>query len=403
MSGSPSISGSIERLGRRLRVGFVGGGLDSVIGQAHLIALRTDGMAEVVAGAFSINPDVSRATGRSLLVDEDRIYESWEHMLTTESQREDRIDAVVVITPPALHGVISSAFLKAGFHVLCEKPMTADADQAATLHSDAAASKSLFAVAHCYTGYPMVREARELISSGAIGSLRMIEAEHGAGGPDMVREPDDPSTRHWRFRESSMGKASVLGEVGTHPHNISEYVSGLRVTSVSAALTTLAERREVYDNAYLNVEYGNGVIGRIWSSFVAAGSEHGLGFRVFGDEGSLVWRQEDPEYLWMRRPGEPAQRISRGLACTSAASRASTRIVSGHPEGYLMAFANIYRDFFSGVVLHELGEDPAPALTMLPNVDDGRSTMELIGSAVASHDKGGVRVTLNRNWTEAKA
>lgn len=398
-----SLSVPIERLGRRLRVGMVGGGLDSVIGQAHLIALRADGMADVVAGAFSIKPDVSRATGRSLLVDEDRIYESWEHMLAAEIERPDRIDAVVVITPPALHGPISSAFLKAGFHVLCEKPMTADVAQAAALHRDAAQSESVLAIAHCYTGYPMVREARQLVASGAIGSLRMIDAEHAAGGPDMVREPEDPSTRHWRFRQSSMGKHSVLGEVGSHPHNISEYVSGLRVTSVSATLTTLAERREVYDNAYLNVEYGDGVVGRIWSSYVAAGSEHGLGFRIFGDEGSLMWQQEDPEYLWMRRPGQPAQRISRGLACTSAESRAATRIVSGHPEGYLLAFANIYRDFFSGVVLKELDEDPAPALALLPNVDDGRSTMEVIDAAVSSNGKDGARVAVNHDWAAVRA
>jgi predicted dehydrogenase len=391
---------SIERLGRRLRVGFVGGGLDSVIGRAHLVSLRTDGMAEIVAGAFSIDPDVARATGRSLLLDEDRIYGSWEEMLASERRREDRIDAVVVITPPAIHGVVSSAFLQAGFHVLCEKPMTANADQAEALHRELTESCVVFAVAHCYTGYPMVREAREMVATGAIGAVRMIEAEHAAGGPDMVREPEDKSTRHWRFRESSMGKASVLGEVGTHPHNISEFVSGLRVTTVSAALATLAEEREVYDNAYLTVEYENGVVGRIWSSYVAAGSEHGLGFRIFGDEGSLHWRQEDP---WIQRPGEPAQRISRGLACTSAASKAASRIVPGHPEGYLMAFANIYRDFLSGVVLHQLGEDPGPALRMLPNVDDGRSTMELIESAVISHDKGGVRVPLDRSWGEVRA
>lgn len=285
------------RMGRRLRVGFVGGGLDSVIGGTHLVALRADGMADLVAGAFSIDPKVAKETGRSLLLDEDRIYESWPQMLERELEREDRIDAVVVITPPAIHGAISSAFIAAGIHVLCEKPMTADADQAANLYTDVRASDKVFAVAHCYTGYPMVREARHLVSSGAIGQLRMVEAEHAAGGPDMVSEPDDPATRHWRFRESSMGKASILGEVGTHPHNITEYVTGRRVTSVSASLTTLAARREVYDNAYLTVDLEGGVVGRIWSSYVAAGSEHGLGFRIYGDEGSLAWRQEDPEYL----------------------------------------------------------------------------------------------------------
>jgi len=380
---------SITRLGRQIRLGFVGGGLDSVIGNAHLIALRADGMAQLVAGAFSIDPGISRETGRSLLLDESRVYPTWREMLAGEQQRDDRIDAVVVITPPALHGEISSAFLQAGFHVLCEKPMTATAEQAQSLHSDVAKSGRVFAVAHCYTGYPMVREARELVAAGAIGEVRMVEAEHAAGGPDMVREPADRSKRHWRFRESSMGKASVLGEVGSHPHNIAEYVSGRRVTSVSAALKTLAAEREVYDNAYLTVEYEGGAVGRIWSSFAAAGSEHGLRFRVFGDEGSLQWAQEDPEYLWLLRPGDPAQRISRGLACTSPASRAATRIAAGHPEGYPMAFANIYRDFLSAIVLDSLGEDPSPALRMLPTADDGRSTMELINAAVASHDSSG--------------
>jgi len=389
---------SITRLGRQLRLGFVGGGLDSVIGNAHLIALRTDGMAQLVAGAFSINPEISRETGRSLLLDESRIYPTWREMLFGEQQRDDRIDAVVVITPPALHGEISSAFLEAGFHVLCEKPMTATAEQAESLHTDVGKSGLVFAVAHCYTGYPMVREARELVAAGAIGEVRMVEAEHAAGGPDMVREPADKSKRHWRFRESSMGKASVLGEVGSHPHNIAEYVSGRRVASVSAALRTLAAEREVYDNAYLTVEYEGGAVGRIWSSYVAAGSEHGLRFRIFGDEGSLQWRQEDPEYLWMLRPGEPAERISRGMARTSAASRAATRIAAGHPEGYLMAFANIYRNFLSAIVLHNLGEDPSPALRMLPTADDGRSTIELISSAVASHERSGAWTPLRLDW-----
>ena len=389
----------MTRLGRRIRLGFVGGGLDSVIGNAHLVALRTDGMAELVAGAFSINPEISRETGRSLLLDESRIYPTWREMLAGEARRDDRIDAVVVITPPALHGEISSAFLDAGFHVLCEKPMTATAEQAEALRTDVGKSGLVFAVAHCYSGYPMVREARELVAAGAIGEVRMVEAEHAAGGADMVREPADKSKRHWRFRESSMGKASVLGEVGSHPHNISEYVSGRRVTSVSASLRTLAAEREVYDNAYLTVEYEGGVAGRIWSSYVAAGSEHGLRFRIFGDEGSLQWRQEDPEYLWILRPGEPAQRISRGLVCTSEASRAATRIAVGHPEGYLMAFANIYRDFLSAIVLHSLGEDPSPALRMLPTADDGRSTMELISSAVTSHESSGAWTPLRLDWT----
>jgi predicted dehydrogenase len=379
----------IAQLGRRLRVGFVGGGADSVIGSVHQIALRADGLGDLVAGAFSIDPQVSRETGAALLLDPSRIYDDWEEMLTAEASRDDRIDAVVVITPPSLHQRISSAFLAQGFHVLCEKPMTDSAEAADILARDAARATGLFALTHCYTGYPMVREARELIGSGAIGEIRLIESEHAAGGPDMIRDPEDRSRRHWRFRRESMGIASVLGEVGSHPHNISEYVTGQRVQLVSASLSTIAPGREVFDNAYLNVTYDGGAVGRIWSSFVAAGQEHGLGFRIFGDEGSLQWRQEDPEFLWHLTPGQPLRRISRGLPSTSDVARDSTRLGWGHPEGYLMAFANIYRDFLSAVVAHELGGDPAPLLDRLPGIDDGLSTMRLIDAAVRSHEAGG--------------
>lgn len=384
----------IKDLGRRLRVGYVGGGTDSVIGKVHQVALRADGLGELVAGAFSIDPEIGRATGAELLLDPARVYDTWHDMLAGETSREDRIDVVVVITPPKLHQEIASAFLAAGFHVLCEKPMTDSAEAADTLARDARSASGLFALTHCYTGYPMVREARELIKAGTIGDVRLIEAEHAAGGPDMINDPEDRSRRHWRFRKESMGMAAVLGEVGSHPHNISEFVTGQRVQQVSASLSTIAPGREVYDNGYLTVGYDGGAIGRIWSSFVGAGHEHGLGFRIFGSEGSLQWRQEDPEYLWHLVPGEPVRRLSRGLPSTSELSRASTRLGWGHPEGYLMAFANIYRDFLSAVAVHELGDDPADFLGRIPGVADGLSTMHVIDAAVQSHDAGGKTVTV---------
>jgi predicted dehydrogenase len=379
----------ITELGRRLRVGFVGGGTDSVIGTVHQVALRADGYGDLVAGAFSVDPEIGRSTGADLLLDPARVYPTWRDMLAGETSRDDRVDVVVVITPPRLHREIASAFLAAGFHVLCEKPLTDTAEAAHALAADAAAAPGLFALTHCYTGYPMVREARELVRAGAIGELRLVEAEHAAGGPDMVHDHPDPAQRHWRFRRASMGMGAVLGEVGSHPHNISEYVTGCRVASVSASMATVVPGREVYDNAYLTVTYDGGAVGRIWSSYVGAGHEHGLGFRVFGDQGSLQWRQEDPEYLWHLVPGEPARRISRGLPSTSELSRASTRLGWGHPEGYLMAFANIYRDFLSAVAAHELGHDPAPYLERLPVLADGLSTMGVIDAALRSHDAGG--------------
>lgn len=184
-----------------------------------------------------------------------------------------------------------------------------------------------------------------------------------------------------------MGKAVVLGEVSSHAHNMVEYITGQRVTEVSAQLATVAERREIYDNAYLTVRFNGGAVGRLWASFVAAGHEHGLAFSVYGDDGALKWDQESPEYLWLLRPGQVATRISRAIDSTSEQSRAATRIRPGHPEGYLMAFANIYRDFFTAVLLDLLGEDGSASLAQLPTAEDGLSTIRLIQSAVASHDQ----------------
>lgn len=378
----------LERSGRRVRLGLVGGGLDSVIGQTHLVALRADGLADVVAGALSIDPEVAAASARALLLPPDRSYTTWQEMLERERERADGIDAVVVITPPQFHAEICEAFLAAGIHVLCEKPLTATAAEAEHLVDAVRRSGKLFAVTHCYTGYPMVREARELVRSGAIGQVRLIEGQLAAGDPGVLREPDGSSQRHWRFRPSSMGKPAVLGEVGTHPHNIVEFVTGQRVTEVSAQLSTIAARREVYDNAYLTVRFGGGAVGRLWASFVAAGNEHGLEFRIFGDDGSVHWRQEDPEYLWLLRPGVAATRISRGLDETSAPARAAARLRPGHPEGYLMAFATLYTDFLNAVLSAELGEDPGEHLALLPTVEDGLSTMRLIQAAVTSHESG---------------
>jgi predicted dehydrogenase len=376
----------LERLGRRVRIGLVGGGLDSVIGQTHLMALRPDGLAEVVAGAMSIDPSTAEASGRALLLAPERRYRTWQDMLAAEPGRSDGIDAVAVLTPPRFHAEIAEAFLAAGIHVLCEKPMSATVEQAQRLTEVVRSSRALFALTHCYTGYPMVREARALVRCGAIGEARLIEGQFACGELGVLREPDDPARRHWHFRPDAMGKAAVLGEVGTHAHNIVEFVTGQRVTEVSAQLSTLARRREVYDNAYLTVRFSDGAVGRLWSSFVAAGNEHGLEFRIFGDDGSLHWRQEDPEYLWLARPEQAATRISRAITHTSDASRAATRIRPGHPEGYLMAFANLYRDFAQAVMAHALGEDPAPHLALLPTAQDGLSTMRLIEAAVASHD-----------------
>lgn len=380
----------LTRAGRRVRLGMIGGGLDSVIGSTHLVAYRVDGLADLVAGAMSINPEVARESADAQLIPADRQYATWQEMLEGESNREDGVDVVVVITPPQFHGEISEAFLKAGISVLCEKPMTGNLKQAESLAAVAESADALFGLTHCYTGYPLAREMRALVQAGALGRVTLIDGEFAAGAPGVLREPEDPTKRHWHFRTSAMGKAVVLGEVGTHVHNLAEFITGARVTSVSAHLDTIADRREVYDNAYLNIEMSNGTIGRLWSSFVAAGHDHGLKIRIFGDTGSLQWNQEDPEYVTLLRPGEAAVRITRALDSTSPEARAAARIRPGHPEGYLMAFANVYKDFFNAQLERIAGGDPSGHLALVPSAADGLSTLRLIDAAVRSHESSGV-------------
>jgi predicted dehydrogenase len=381
----------IERFGRRVRLGMVGGGLDSVIGETHRVALRIDGLCELVAGAMSIDPAVSQATGRADLLAPDRVHTDYRAMAAAEAERDDPIDAVVVATPPQTHLGVATEFLSRGIDVICEKPLTKNLEEADRLVKIVDESGRLLVLTHCYTGYPMVREARALVRSGRLGPIRLVEARFAGGDPGVAREPEDPSQRHWRFRPESMGPAAILGEVGSHAHNIVGYVTGLTVTSVSAQMDTIAARRDVYDNAYLNVRFDSGAVGRIWSSYVAIGNEHGLGFQIIGDDASLSWSQEDPERLRVAPIDAPAYYLTRGMDATSADGLASARFRPGHPEGYALAFANIYRDYATARMLLDLGEpsQATAALDRLPTVEDGRHVMSLIEAAAASAEAKG--------------
>lgn len=379
----------LERLGRRLRLGMVGGGADSVIGETHRVAMRVDGLYELVAGALSIDPTIALASARAELLDPDRSYTDYREMAAREAQREDGIDAVVIATPPQTHLEIAREFLRHGIHVICEKPMTRTLAEARQLVQEVEGSGPRFMLTHCYTGYPMIRQAREMARSGELGKIRLIEAEFAGGDPGVAREVADLADRHWRFRADSMGRAAILGEVGSHAHNIAEYVTGRRVMRVAARLDTIAERREVYDNAYLSVEYEDGAIGRLWSSYVAIGSEHGLSLRVFGEQASIVWRQESPEALWHRKLGGPTIALTRGSDGLAASSLHAARFRPGHPEGYALAFANLYRDFAEEVVWQQ----PSG---LLPSAQDGLSTMALIEAAERSHDSEGAYMMCER-------
>jgi predicted dehydrogenase len=388
---NPPPTALIESFGRRIRLGMVGGGLDSIIGETHRVALRVDGLCELVAGAMSIDPDVAAATGRADLMDPSRVHLDYREMAGAEAAREDRIDAVIIATPPNTHLAVAEEFLARGIDVICEKPLTNDLPEADRLANAVRETGCLLVLTHCYTGYPMVREARAIVRSGLLGSIRIVEAQFAGGDPGVAREPEDPAHRHWRFRPGVVGRSAILGEVGSHAHNIVSFVTGLAVTEVAAQLDTIAAHRDVYDNAYLNVRFDSGAIGRIWSSYVAIGNEHGLAFTIIGDNASISWAQEDPERLRVAPIDAPAYYITRGMDGTSEDGLQSARFRPGHPEGYALAFANLYRDYASARMLIDTGrhEGAQPVLDRLPSVTDGRHVMSLIAAADASGAAGG--------------
>lgn len=384
----------VEDFGRRVRIGMVGGGADSIIGRTHLIAMRADGFCDLVAGAMSIDPAVARLSGRQELVAPDRIYTDWQTMLEREAARPDRIDAVVVATPPRLHHPVAKAFLERGFDVICEKPLAHDLDEARDLVETVRKNGRLFCLSHCYTGYPMVRQARAMIRAGAIGKVRMIEGEFNPGTPGVALEPEDPGRRHWRFRADQAGKAGLLGETGSHTYHMIGYVTGLHARSVSSLMTTFTERREVYDNAYMTVKFDDGVQGRLWYSYVAAGNDHGMTLKIYGETGSLVWWQEEGEVLWHKPMGKPAIRLARGYDGMSDEAEIATRIREGHPEGYLMAFANLYQLFAQAVMARGLGRPHDTYTRTLPTVEDGLRGMAFIEAAAQSQEQGGAWVNV---------
>jgi predicted dehydrogenase len=386
----------ILEFNRRLRLGMVGGGSDSIIGPTHLIAARADGFYDLIAGALSVDPEIARSSARAELISEDRIYTDYRIMAEREANRSDGIDVVTIATPPQLHLPVAREFLARGIHVICEKPFTKDLAEARELQKLASESGCLLCLTHCYTGYPMVRQAKALVRQGTIGRVRLIETELSAGDPGVVKEPADPSKRHWRFRKNSMGESAILGEVGSHAFNLACFVSGLRAVRLSARMSTIAANREVYDNAYLSLDFEDGVQGRLWASYVAAGNDHGLWFRIFGEKGSLTWRQEEPDALWAKPIGEPAIRYAPGYILLAAESLKASRLRPGHPEGYALAFANLYSEFAQAIIAQKLSQPADPFLESLPSADDGVHVMEMIDAANRSNGWDGAWTCLGK-------
>lgn len=379
---------------RRLRLGMVGGGDGAFIGAVHRIAARLDDCYEVVAGALSSDAGRALASGAAIRLDPARCYTDFRAMAQAEAAREDGIDVVAIVTPNHLHAPVAAAFLEAGIHVICDKPLGVSLAEGKFLAALARASGRVFALTHTYTGYPMVRHARELVASGTIGEVRMVHVEYAQ---DWMAEPDkqDPAfqANNWHNDPRRAGPTGCTGDIGTHAFHIAGFVSGLQPSELLAELHAFTPQRTLDDHLQVMLRYPNGARGTLWASQMATGCENALKLRVFGSKASLAFDQEQPNELWLTPQGGCAERLTRGRVRGAAAEHA-TRIPNGHPEGYLEAFAQLYRDAAGRIHALDAGLPVPETAAWLPTVDDGVAGMRFIDAVLASHRDGSRWVAL---------
>lgn len=378
----------------RIRLGMVGGGQGAFIGEVHRFAARLDDRFEFCAGALSADPERARESARELGIAADRTYVSFEEMARVESQREDGVQAVAIVTPNHLHFEPAKAMLAAGIHVICDKPLTNDYAQAQELAEIVSKSKAQFAVTYNYSGYPLVREARHLVASGALGAIRLVQVEYPQDWLATNIEASGQKQAAWRTDPARAGEGGSIGDIGTHAFHLAGFVCGMQPTSLLADLTSFVPGRVLDDNAHILLRYASGARGMLWASQVAAGQENALRLRVYGETGSLEWFQENPNQLFHRPLGEPMRTLTRGGSGLSAS--VATRIPAGHPEGFIEGFATLYSDFAdliaSSNAIHDCNEDDPSRL--LPTVADGVKGVRFVAAAVESMANGSSWVTL---------
>lgn len=381
-------------LGRRLRLGVIGGGPGSFIGPVHRTAARLDDRFEIVAGVLSGDPARSRAAAKAIGIPAERAYADWATMLVTEQARGDGVDAVAVMTPNDSHAAICLEAMDRGFDVVCDKPMTTGLADAMALVAKVEATGRVFCLTQNYTAYPMVRQARDMVASGVIGEVRQIELTYIQGHNATLVEAD-PVLRTWRFDPAACGPSLILGDIGTHAHHLGAFVSGQELDAVMAETWAAVPGRTVDDSAHVLMRWSGGAKGTMWVTNSAAGGEHGLAFRIYGALGGLEWHQEEPNSLLHRRLGGFEQRLTRRLhgALTPSAERAS-RIEIGHPEGYQEAFANLYKDVAEVIMAKQLGTTPDTLALDFPTVRDGAKGVAMIEACVES--------SLTGRWVSAR-
>jgi predicted dehydrogenase len=382
--------------GRRLRLGMVGGGPGGFIGAVHRIAARMDDRFELVAAALSSDAERSRKAAMELHIAPDRAYGSFAEMATVEAGRPDRIDAVSIVTPNHLHFAVAKAFLDTRINVICDKPLTTTVADAETLAAMVKSSGVIFGLTHNYTGYPTVRQAREMVAAGELGKIRIVQVEYAQDWLTTALETTGQKQAAWRTDPAQSGPAGSLGDIGTHAYNVACFVSGLRCEQVAADVSIFVPGRRLDDNVQVLLRWEGGVRGMLWCSQVAAGNENNLRLRIYGDKAGIEWRQEEPNYLWFTPYGKPPVLMSRNGAAATPAAKYASRVPSGHPEGYLEAFAQLYTDLAEQIRARELGQIPSADSLLVPTVEDGVSGVRFIAAVLESSKKNAGWVTLAR-------
>jgi len=375
----------------RIRLGMVGGGNDAFIGAVHRIASRIDDRFELVAGALSSTPEKAMASGQALGLDPDRTYANFTDMAKREARLKNGIEAVAIVTPNHVHYPASREFLKRNIHVICDKPLTSTMADAKKLVAAVEKSDALFVLTHNYTGYPMMRQARQMVADGDLGKIRLVQVEYPQDWLTEAVEEDGVKQAEWRTDPERSGAGGCVGDIGTHAYNLAGFVTGLRLEELAADLQSFVPGRLLDDNVNVMLRYEGGARGMLWSSQVAPGNENGLKLRVYGERGGIEWTQADPNYLWFTPFGEPKRLITRGGAGSNAASQKGTRIPPGHPEGYLEGFANIYSEAADAI---EAAREGKSSDALYPTVEDGLDGMKFIQACVTSSKRNSAWVKL---------
>jgi predicted dehydrogenase len=383
-----AIEGRNEVKSGRIRLGMIGGGEGAFIGAVHRIASRIDDHYELVAGALSSTPEKARRSGQALGLAADRIYDDFESMAKAEAKRPDGIEAVAIVTPNHMHAPPTYAFLKAGIHVLCDKPMTTSLAEAKKMKAAVEKAGLVFALTHNYTGYPLVRQMREMIKAGELGEIRLVQVEYPQDWLTETIEKGGQKQAEWRVDPKRSGAGGSLGDIGTHCYNLADYVTGIEISELSADLTAFGAGRELDDNAQILLRYVNGARGALWASQVAPGNENGLRLRVYGTKGGVHWVQAEPNHMFWSPFAKPTQIITRAGAGAGAAAGRMSRIPAGHPEGYLEGFANIYSEVALAIRAAQAGKKPDKA-SHFPTIEDGIKGLAFVEAAVKSSKANG--------------